>query len=223
MSMRCVSAIRVLPFVLLSLAFAGPGSGDKLAAEAERILQNVKTTEYAHKTDVDEQAGSYKLDCSGLVCLALKKANPDALKAVPKTGTEKRAFAHDFYDCFTAAPISTQAPADAKWVRIAKLADAQPGDVIAWKNENYQPGENTGHVMIIMEAPVPDGDGILKVVVIDSSAHGHGSDTRKKGESGVGRGTLWFSVGKDGEPIGVRFSSRTGALNPKIMAIGRLQ
>jgi len=212
-----------LSLLLFSLAFAAPGGGEKLAAEAERILGSVKTTEYAHKTDVDEAAGSYKLDCSGLVCLALKKAAPDALKLVPKTGTEKRAFAHDFYECFMAAPVAAQAPADAKWVKVEKLADARPGDVIAWKNENYQPGENTGHVMILMEAPAPDGEGVLRVVVIDSSLHGHGSDTRKKGESGIGRGTLWFTVGTAGEPVGVRFTSRTGTLNPKTMSIGRLQ
>lgn len=212
-----------MSFLLLPATLFAFPSGDKLAAEAERILQNMKTSEYAHKTEVDEQSGSYKLDCSGLVCLALKKVSPDALKAVPKSGTEKRQFAHDFYEWFAAAPTPDKAGADAKWVRIEKLAQAKPGDVIAWKNENYQPGENTGHVMIVMEAPEPDGEGVFRVVVIDSSAHGHGSDTRKKGESGVGRGTLWFTVGKDGEPVGVRFTSRTGALNAKTMAIGRLQ
>lgn len=210
-------------FLLLQIFLLAFPSGDKLAAEAERILQNMKTSEYAHKTEVDEQAGTYKLDCSGLVCFALKKVNPDALKAVPKSGTEKRQFAHDFYEWFAAAPTPDKAGADAKWVKIEKLAQAKPGDVIAWKNENYQPGENTGHVMIVMEAPEADGDGVYKVTVIDSSAHGHGSDTRKKGESGVGRGTLWFSVGKDGEPVGVRFTSRTGTLNPKTISIGRLQ
>jgi hypothetical protein len=212
-----------IPFLLLPVSLFGFETGDKLAGEAERILQNVKITEYAHKTDVDEAAGSYKLDCSGLVCLALKKVNPDALKAVPKSGTEKRPFAHDFYECFNAAPATDKTAADAKWAKIGKLAEARRGDVIAWKNENYQPGENTGHVMIVMETPEADGEGILKVVVIDSSAHGHGGDTRKKGESGVGRGTLWFTVNSDGEPVGVRFTSRTGALNPKSMSIGRLQ
>jgi hypothetical protein len=215
--------LAALPFLFIPLSLLATESGDKLVAEAERILQNVKTTEYAHKTDVDEQAGSYKLDCSGLVCLALKKVNPDALKAVPRSGTEKRQFAHDFYEFFNAAPPPDQAPADAKWAKIARLADARPGDLIAWKNENYQPGENTGHVMIIVETPVPDGDNLLKVVVIDSSAHGHGNDTRKKGESGVGRGSLWFTVTPDGAVTGVRFTSRTGTLNPKIVSIGRLQ
>ncbi len=216
-------AFGALPLLVLSLASAVPGGGEKLAAEAERILGNVKTTEYAHQTVVDEQAGSYKLDCSGLVCLALKKAAPEALKAVPRTGTEKRSFAHDFYECFSTAPAAAQAPADATWVKVERLADARPGDVIAWKNENYQPGENTGHVMIVMEAPAADGEGVLRVVVIDSSAHGHGGDTRRKGESGVGRGTLWFPVGSAGEPVGVRFTSRTGTLNPKTISIGRLR
>jgi len=215
--------LRVVPFLLLSLGFAGLGGGEKLAVEAERLLENVKSTEYAHKTEVDEQAGSYKLDCSGLVCVALKKVGSDALKVVPRSGTEKRAFAHDFYECFAGAPAPDKAPAEAKWVKVGKLAEARAGDVIAWKNENYQPGENTGHVMIVMEAPEADGANLQKVVVIDSSAHGHGNDTRKKGESGVGRGTLWFSVNESGEPVGVRFTSKTGALNPKTIAIGRLQ
>ena len=215
--------LTALSVLLAPLTLLASGSGDQLAAEADRILKNVKTSEYAHKTEVDEPAGSYKLDCSGLVCLALKKANPEALKVVPKTGTEKRAFAHDFFECFNAAPTPDKAAADSKWVKIEKLAQAKSGDVIAWKNENYQPGENTGHVMIVVAAPEPDGDGIFKVIVIDSSAHGHGNDTRKKGESGVGRGTLWFSVNAEGEPVGVRFTSRTGTLNPKTMSVGRLQ
>lgn len=221
--MRCRATWIAIPFLLLPLPLLGFPSGDKLAAEAERILQNMKTSEYAHKTEVDEQAGSYKLDCSGLVCLALRKVDPDALKAVPRSGTEKRQFAHDFYEFFAAAPTPDKAGADTKWVKVGKLAAAKPGDVLAWKNENYQPGENTGHVMILLEVPEPDGENQLKVVVIDSSAHGHGNDTRKKGDSGVGRGTLWFTVGRDGEPVGVRFTSRTGALNPKPMSIGRLQ
>jgi hypothetical protein len=152
----------------------------------------------------------------------LKKVSPEAYKVIPRSGTEKRPFAHDFYEWFTGAPAPDKAPADAKWTRIEKLADARPGDVIAWKNENYQPGENTGHVMIIVEPPEADGKDVQKVVVIDSSAHGHGNDTRKKGESGIGRGTLWFLVNENGEPVGVRFTSRTGALNPKTMSIGRL-
>jgi len=214
--------LRVVPFLLLSLGFAGLGGGEKLAVEAERILENVKSTEYAHKTEVDEASGTYKLDCSGLVCVALKKVGPDALKLVPRSGTEKRSFAHDFYECFAGAPTPDKARAEATWVKVEKLADARAGDVIAWKNENYQPGENTGHVMIVMQVPEADGANLLKVVVIDSSAHGHGNDTRKKGESGVGRGTLWFSVNENGEPVGVRFTSKTGALNPKAIAIGRL-
>ena len=216
-------ALHAVPLFFLPFSLLGPGTGEKLAAEAERILQSVKTTEYAHKTDVDESSGSYKLDCSGLVCLALKKVSMDAYKAIPRSGTEKRPLAHDFYECFTGAPTPDKAPADAKWTRIEKLADAHPGDVITWKNENYQPGENTGHVMIIVEPPEADGKDLFKVVVIDSSAHGHGNDTRKKGESGVGRGTLWFSVNENGGPVAVRFTTRTGTLNPKPMAIGRLQ
>ena len=212
-----------LLFYFSGLVCSAENTAERLVAEEQRILQNTKTSEYAHKTEVDEQAGSYKLDCSGLVCFALKKVSPEALKDVPKSGTEKRQLAHDFYEFFKNAPTPDKVAPETKWVKIEKFADTKPGDVIAWKNEDYKPGENTGHVMLIVEAPVADGENIYKVVVIDSSAHGHGSDTRKKGESGVGRGTLWFTVNKDGEAIGVRFTSKTGTLNTKSISIGRLQ
>jgi len=206
----------------LPLAALGAPAGDPLAAEAERILQNVKSSEYAHRTEVDEKTGLYKVDCSGLVCLALRKVSPEGLKAIPTSGTEKRPLAHDFYEHFRAAPLTDPADGAARWLRIDRLARARRGDVLAWKNDHYKPGENTGHVMIVMDTPEPDGENLWKVVVIDSSAHGHGNDTRKEGDSGVGRGTLWFTVNTEGEPVGVRFTSRTGTLNPKSISIGRL-
>ena len=188
----------------------------KVIAEAERILSQVKETSYSHKTSVDEAAGAYHLDCSGLACLVLKKTAPAALKEVPVNGGEKRALAHDFYELFK-NPAST-----AHWKAVEKLKDLQPGDFIAWKNEDYQPGENTGHVMIVAVAPVVEKGVIYQVTVIDSSGSGHGQDTRKPGENGVGKGTLYFTVDSEGVPVGVRFTSPAGKLNKKLITLGRL-
>src|SRR5262245_52845770 len=41
--------------------------------EAVRILESIRTTKYQHKTDIDEEKGSYLCDCSGFVSYVLNR------------------------------------------------------------------------------------------------------------------------------------------------------
>jgi hypothetical protein len=100
------------------------------------------------------------------------------------------------------------------------LADARPGDVIAWRHEKPKPG-NTGHVVIVDQRPVVEEDGLVRVVIIDSTTKPQVDDTRAKGTSGVGRGTMWFKVDAEGRATAHIRGSRTAKPKSEAISIGR--
>ncbi|HEX3601951.1 MAG TPA: hypothetical protein VHU84_17490, partial [Lacipirellulaceae bacterium] len=106
------------------------------------------------------------------------------------------------------------------WVQIVKLEDARPGDVIAWRLAVPKPND-TGHVVIVDERPVVEGDGIVKVVAIDSTVLPSADITAEKGKTGIGRRTMWFTVDKDGRPTGYIRGSRTSKPKTDAISIGR--
>lgn len=200
------------------VAIPAPALPERIIAEARRILADAKTSEYSHKTKVDEETGSYAFDCSGLALLILKQVAPEQLALVRAQG-RNRPRAVEFHQAFTAAsPDEKQAKG---WQRIDKLLEARPGDIIAWRKEEIIPGDSTGHVMLIDQPPVEEKNGRIRVVVIDSTSSLHADDSRGKGESGIGRGTMWFSVDATGKPTGYRWRARNGALHEAPIAIGR--
>ena len=89
-----------------------------------------------------------------------------------------------------------------------RLSDVEPGDLIAWIKRDHEPGDNTGHVVLVEEKPTAESPNQFRVRVLDSTAHGHGYDSRPEGKSGIGRGTLWLDADADGRPIGFRWKSR---------------
>jgi hypothetical protein len=99
--------------------------------------------------------------------------------------------------------------------------EAEPGDFIVWRRNPTPLKRNTGHIVIVMEKPVKEKDGGIRVVVLDSSRSRHARDTRQKGDSGVGVGIMWFRVDESGVPIAIHWSSRKR--KPKIypIVIGR--
>src|SRR5262249_55219831 len=84
-----------------------------------------------------------------------------------------------------------------------------------------KPG-NTGHVVIVDQTPVMEKDGLVRVVVIDSTTKPQVDDTRPKGSSGIGRGTMWFTVDKEGRPEGYVRGSRTAKPTIEAISIGRV-
>jgi hypothetical protein len=191
----------------------------RVHAEARRILEEMKDSRYSHTTRVDKDEESYEVDCSGFVTVVLKAAAPRALAAVPRAAGHKRPRALEFHEAFAAAPADEKGAKG--WRRVERLADARPGDLLAWRREEIQPGEDTGHIVVVDEATVREDDGQFRVVVIDSTGKPHGNDTRKEGATGVGRGTIWLAVDEAGRPAGFRWRARDGALNRRPIAIGR--
>jgi hypothetical protein len=202
----------------------------RLLAEAQRIVANTRKTWYGHKTEVDEPNGAYGVDCSGLATYLLKRVSRAHLVAVPKGEGRAHPLALDFYRAFASASTEEE---EGRWRRIERLADARPGDFLAWCHDPPKPG-STGHVLLIAEAPVLEEDAVAKtaggapakgrlwrLVVIDSTSSPHGQDTRKAEESGVGRGTMWFEADEAGRPRGYRWSRAGGTTHIEPIVMGR--
>lgn len=192
--------------------------------EAVRILDNIRTTKYEHRTQIDEEKGAYLCDCSGFVGYVLNRT-------VGKDGGgalgdgRKRPLAMDYEKFFAAASASRNS--DSGWQRIVRLADARPGDVIAWRHEKPKPG-NTGHVVIVDERPILEDDGLVRVRIIDSTTLPPETDAAPVAEgtpttkpTGVGRRTMWFTIDNDGRAVGHVRGSRSEKPKVEAISIGR--
>lgn len=186
--------------------------------EAQNILRTCTDSLYAHKTAVNEKTGFYHFDCSGLLDYVLKRTDPAAYNLIP-FGRHKRPLAVDFYTTFaTASAAPSMKPG---WQQIRSLAHARPGDIIAWRRVKLIQHEDTGHVMLIASAPLPDGDHRFRVTVIDSVGSPHANDSRVIGHTGIGRGTMWFNVDDDGRPTAFHWRRSESPARAVPIAIGR--
>jgi len=230
----------VIPFVLAFLVSAAvpgwpaderPGQNvavdaapaQRLLAAAQQMVSDFKVTRYSHKTFIDRECKICEVDCSGFLVALLKQTLPEHLRQIATR--HKRPLAEDFYETF--APAEGGAPRG--WKQVERLQDVEPGDVIAWIKLEREPGDNTGHVLLVEQKPTAvrpsspkaDAPDQFRVRVLDSTVHGHAHDSRPEGKSGIGRGTIWLDVDDDGQPIGFRWKSRNGKLHEVPIAIGR--
>jgi hypothetical protein len=203
---------------------AGPANdaSRQVWKEARRILDSIESTEYLHKTAIDEERGDYRCDCSGLAIYILNRTVAKGDPRGPLGDGRARPRAMHFYEAFAAAEthLTQEVPGDARWLRVERVVDARPGDIIAWRREVVVPG-NSGHVVIVDAKPVTEDDGLVRVVMIDSTTRPQVDDTRKRGESGVGRGTMWLKVDEDGRPVAYVRGSRDAEPVPVRISIGR--
>jgi hypothetical protein len=185
--------------------------------EAVRILESIEKTKYQHRTQIDEEKGEYYCDCSGFVGYVLNRT-------VGKDGTgalgdgRNRPLAMHYEQYFANSP--TKRDREARWQRIERLADARPGDIIAWRHEVPKPG-NTGHVVIVYQRPVLEEDGLVRVVFIDSTSRPMFDDTRPKGTSGIGRATMWFKIDDKDRPVAHIRGARDAEPKTEAISIGR--
>ena len=191
----------------------------QVSKETERILNSIKTTQYKHDTQIDEKKGVYLCDCSGFVGYVLKQTvAKDDPKKGPLGDGNGRPTASQFEKAFAKAP--TKADGSSRWQHVVRLADARPGDVIAWRHEKPMPG-NTGHVVFVAERPVLESDGLVKVVIVDSTTKPMVDDTRAAGTSGIGRCTMWFTIDDEGRPHAHIRGSRKATPKVESISIGR--
>ncbi len=180
--------------VLAALLGAGaPARAQDLPSANARVLgvlaqlrATLRTTRYEHRTHIDARAGIVVADCSAFVAWVLQRAAPRSFAALHAY----RPLAVDLWRTLATAPTSR--PRNG-WLRIARVADARPGDLLAWPRPRWFPSHNTGHTAFVVAPPVTTPDGVL-VRVVDSTSIGHQDDTRAPGVTGVGEGTLLVSV-----------------------------
>jgi cell wall-associated NlpC family hydrolase len=192
----------------------------QVAAEARRIVDTLKHTKYQHKTHIDEETGTFDVDCSGFVSYVLHRVTPEGYAEIPKEATHNRPRAFKYYEFFASLPGESSNA----WRLLENLRQCKRGDIIAWRFKEVVPGKDTGHVLIVAGEPESLTDGNVAVPVYDSAATPHFDDSRDvpgEAKSGVGSGTLVFEVDGDGSPVAVQFSPLKELLHHRI-AIGSL-
>lgn len=168
----------------------------RLLAVVARVRESLVETRYEHVTKVRARQGIYLWDCSGMAAWMLKRSAPRAHAALG----DGRAVARDFHRVIARAPA---ARARSGWQRVASVADARPGDVIAWLKPRESTSRNTGHVAFLLErpTPVPGRDGVWALRIADATSFGHQDDTRAADSGGgFGEGTLLVLADENGQP-----------------------
>jgi hypothetical protein len=184
------------------------------------MTRRMKQTRYVHGIDVHVNKGYYAFDCSGMVDFLLSRAAPVARHSV-RQGLAARPLAADFVRTLERIRPGTERGG---WLRVARVEEARPGDVIAWLKPKIVRSVNTGHVGILVLAPKlrDPGDTAYLVRIADASRLRHQNDTRKA-DDGFGMGTILVQTNlASGAPTGFSFagSRARNAWGTKIV-IGR--
>ena len=206
----------VLSLVLTSVFAATAFSSELIATEAGTILSAIKDTDYSHKSFIDEKTGVYISDCSGFLSYIIARTRPQALEEVKISEGHKSRRAVNFYDTIVRAG-KENVPC---WTRIFRLEDAEPGDIMVWVNP--PDSGDSGHAMIIMEAPVPEGKQLFKIKICDSSKSPHGQDSRASGSNGIGSGFIFVETNENGSPSACRWHSISSKNISRPIVIGRI-
>lgn len=193
-------------------------------ARLAAIDNGLRSSRYSHTTRVDVKRGLYEFDCSGMVAWVLRRDAPKAHGAVTWRAKSGRPLARDYYRQIAATP------ADAEprwgWARVARVADAAPGDVIAWLKPAELRSPNTGHVAFVVEPPrqVPGEQPAFLLRIADASRYQHQDDSRAgSGRDGFGMGTiLVVADAQSGAPVAYGWVGlRSAWVLETRMAIGR--
>jgi hypothetical protein len=198
----------------------------EIAAKAEAIVNTLTQTDYQHKDNIVPATGVYDCDCNGFVGFVLQSTAANHLAKIPRESNQPRPRAFEYFTFF--ASLTPSSAGD--WKRVDRLAEADRGDIVAWRFPRIEPHTDTGHVVILAEAPKLDTSGdFFTVRVYDSALEAHFDDTRKpggapspKGATGVGSGFLNFKVDGEGRPLAYLFAPPlTAQYSYRTIAIGR--
>ena len=193
-----------------------------LALRVEGLLENMTDTLYQAQTEIDEESGSLRCDCSGLIGYVLRNYFPEAYLSLrgAESPWRTRPYSVTYYETFVSS--GEKGSGTGGWRRIRSMMDVQPGDVLAWRKKSIKQGVSTGHTCMIAGLPIKEPDGRVRVRVIDSTTALHTNDTRPPGTTGVGAGDMWFNVNDAGESTGFFVDGTRVKANSNKLAIGRL-
>ncbi|OGT57627.1 MAG: hypothetical protein A3F14_04820 [Gammaproteobacteria bacterium RIFCSPHIGHO2_12_FULL_43_28] len=136
-------------------------------------------------TYFDLARGIYILDCSSYVDFILRKAYPNAYQyLVNATGADRPTTSH-YYDFFN----NLSSRSKQYWRKVEQVGQLRSGDIIVFRTKN-QYGNESGHIMIVMDKPVLHNNNAFQIRVADSAPNRHSQDTRSAHQSGIGIGTV---------------------------------
>lgn len=190
-------SLGLAPFAIPPEGEAATDAGAAMITTLEDMESRIRSTQFRHTTEVNEELGLYDFDSSGLVGWVLARAAPIAFAALAR----ERPVAEDF------ARVIHEAPEDADtegWRRLTHPSALRPGDVIAWSTpRDHRTDGLTGHAAIVVGMPVrvPGMDEAWSVRIADSTNVFHQWDSRMIAldmDGGVGRGTIALAVAEDG-------------------------
>ena len=194
-------------------------AGRRVLDVVGRVRTTLRETRYQHTTDVDERAGRYAWDCSGMAAWILRRAAPRALAAV----AAERPVARDFYQVIARAG---PAPYRTAWHRLSGVSELRPGDLFAWVRPPKWPSRNTGHVGFVLSRaePVAVVPQAYALRVVDATSLPHQDDTRAAdGAGGFGEGTLLLMTDADGKPTAYGwYGTESRAVIETKIVLGRL-
>ena len=182
------------------MAAPSASASEKILEIVRLIEKKLKTTVYNHQTKVDLAKGRFEFDCSGMVNWILEQAAPTAYSELKSD----RPRVAEYVQALKKIPFDKPSPG---WRRVQKIADAEPGDVIAWPTPSWYPSDATGHMGVLVAKPEKVSGGYL-LRLADATSYPHGEDTREGG-TGFGYGTVLISVDPDsGEGTGQGWTGR---------------
>ena len=186
--------------VSAATATAKEPAHQQILGRIAQIAQNLQTSKYNHSTIVDERQGRYEFDCSGFVTWVLRRSAPGAYSSL--LARAKRPLARDYYHELARAPVGERTPRGIR--RIARVDQAEPGDIVAWLKPAQLRSPHTGHVGFLLERPRPltEVAGGYLVRIADASSYQHQDDDRyESGRTGFGSGTIMLVADPEtGEP-----------------------
>ena len=199
--------------------------GGILNKEVVRELSNLNTSTsyYSHTTYVNEETGTRRVDCSGLVDYAVKRVLPDAYEKVPHP-TSARPLANDWYTYLHERYQSASTQESIRWREIRHVGELRAGDLVVWLRPADVGGDNTGHIMFVLATPTRGRANEWLVRVADSTMSPHANDSRGTTRTGPGNGTIGLTVDGWDRPLAYywRGGLSTTAF-PTPIAMGRIE
>jgi hypothetical protein len=199
---------------------SSPGAAPMLD-EAAREYTTMVATRYQHSNQESEADHHYFYDCVGFISYAMTRAAPTAWATTRNELKIRPGFVPSpakYVSLFDKLDTGTNL---AGWAPVTSVAALQPGDLVAWsynRSSAANPGNASGHAVVIAATPTPTGPDTYSVLVYDSTATPHGpDDTRhinlanKPGPlgrpSGLGHGTIGLLEKSDGHIAAVQWSA----------------
>ena len=152
-----------------------------------------------------------------MIDYALRRVLPADYKSLP-TSTSARPLAGDIEGYLhggLTGPI-------AAWLALSRVDELSPGDLIAWQISDD--AGDTGHAMVVLAAPAqnPARAGEWLVRIADSTVNLHAADSRPRGTTGLGTGTIGLVVDDRGAPIAFYWQGGISKqATPTEIALGR--